>query len=59
MMLNNIYKCPNCGAVLVIPKSHWQTKINCTVCDDCLVKLDDEWELSEIISECEPNWEVK
>lgn len=51
MTLNNIYKCPNCGAILVIPKSCWQTKIRCTVCDDCLVKLDEDFDLSEIISD--------
>jgi DNA-directed RNA polymerase subunit RPC12/RpoP len=53
MTLNNIYRCPNCGAILVIPKTSWQNKIKCTVCDDYLIKLEDDWDLSEIISECE------
>lgn len=54
MMLNNIFKCDKCGSILVIPKSSWfGEKMICTICESPLRKLDEEFDLSEIVSEYE------
>lgn len=54
MMLNNIFKCDKCGSILVIPKSSWfEKKMICTICESPLRKLDEEFDLSEIVSEYE------
>ena len=51
MKENRTYSCPNCKAILVIPKSCWQKIIKCTVCDKEMKLLDDEFDLAEIIEE--------
>lgn len=52
MMLNNIFKCNKCGSILVIPKNSWfENKITCTVCESPLIKLDEDFDLSEIVSD--------
>lgn len=50
---NRTYSCPNCKAILVIPKSCCQKIIKCTVCDKEMKLLDDEFDLAEIIEEDE------
>lgn len=50
---NKIYSCPYCKSILVVPKSCWQSTMNCTVCDKEMRLLDDEFDLAEIIEENE------
>ena len=50
---NRTYSCPNCKAILVIPKSCWLKIMRCTKCDKEMKLLDDEFDLAEIIEEDE------
>ena len=50
-MNTKIYKCKTCGAILCLPSKTWETAIVCPNCSRCMVVLDDEFDLSEIISE--------
>lgn len=52
MKESRIYSCPYCKAILVLPKSCWQSSIRCTICDKEMKLLDDEFDLAEII-DCE------
>ena len=53
MKENRTYICPNCKAILVIPKSCWLKIMRCTICDKEMKLLDDEFDLAEIIEEDE------
>ena len=55
MKENRTYSCPNCKAILVIPKSCWLKVMRCTRCDKEMKLLDDEFDLAEIIEEDEDN----
>ena len=48
---NRTYSCPNCKAILVIPKSCWLKVMRCTRCDKEMKLLDDEFDLAEIIED--------
>ena len=48
---NMTYSCPNCKAILVIPKSCWLKVMRCTRCDKEMKLLDDEFDLAEIIED--------
>lgn len=39
---NRTYSCPNCKAILIIPKSCWLKVMRCTRCDKEMKLLDDE-----------------
>lgn len=46
-----IYKCEICSAILCVPTKSWEQSIICPKCNKNMIKLDDEFDLSEIISE--------
>lgn len=48
---NRTYSCPNCKAILVIPKSCWLKVMRCARCDKEMKLLDDEFDLAEIIED--------
>lgn len=50
-MQTKIYKCNACGAILCIPANAWEKSITCPTCSRSMIQLDDEFDLSEIISE--------
>lgn len=50
MKSSKIYKCKKCGSILVLPAENWMKKMECTVCGNLMSLLDDDWDLSEIIS---------
>ena len=51
MLSSRVYKCPNCSSILVLPVKSWMKIIKCTVCEAPLRLLDEEFDLSEIITE--------
>ena len=51
MKTNKFYKCPKCNAILVITTENWAKTIRCTVCDCTMRLLNDDFALSEIITE--------
>ena len=53
MKSSKIYKCKKCSSILVLPAENWMKKVSCTVCGNLMDLLDDDWDLSEIISEDE------
>lgn len=50
-MDTKLYKCEFCGAVLCLPSRTWETCISCPSCDKTMIRLQDDFDLSEIISE--------
>ena len=50
-MESKLYKCSYCGAVLCLPKRMWQLQVICPTCEKEMIKLSDDFELSEIITE--------
>ena len=49
-MESKLYKCSYCGAVLCLPKRMWQLQVICPTCEKEMIKLSDDFELSEIIT---------
>lgn len=48
----SVLKCEGCGSILIVPNKLWySTRMACTICQHPLKKLDDDFELSEIIEE--------
>lgn len=52
MLKTFVYKCKDCGSILVLQDSWNLNIVRCTVCGSSMQKLNDDFDLSEII-ECE------
>lgn len=52
MLKTFVYKCKDCGSILVLQDSWNLNRVRCTVCGSSMQKLNDDFDLSEII-ECE------
>ena len=50
-MQTKIYKCKTCGAILCLPTKAWEKYISCPTCNKSMIALDDDFDLSEIITE--------
>lgn len=50
MIKTSIYKCPCCGSIMIVPVNEWNHR--CAVCNVLMLRLDDEFDLSEIVT-CE------
>ena len=46
-----IFKCQYCKSIICLPAASWERYIFCKNCGKSMEKLDDEFDLSEIISE--------
>jgi len=50
-MNTKLYKCNACGAILCIPANVWEKSITCPTCNKSMIVLDDDFDLSEIVTE--------
>lgn len=56
MIKTCILKCDKCGSILVLPNNNWfEYKMVCTICQHPLRKLDEDFDLAEIIEENNSN----
>lgn len=50
-METKIYKCNYCGAILCLPSKSWEKEIICPTCQMYMIRLKDDFDLSEIVTE--------
>lgn len=52
MMTTALFKCTKCGSILVMDKNAWyRNNVVCTKCQGPLIEVEDDFEMSEIVSE--------
>lgn len=50
-METKVYKCEFCGAILCLPSKTWEAYIACPTCQNNMIRLKDDFDLSEIVTE--------
>jgi transcription initiation factor IIE alpha subunit len=51
-MTTALFKCTKCGSILVMDKNAWyRNNVVCTKCQGPLTEVEDDFEMSEIVSE--------